>query len=167
MRKSMIMSAVAAGTLMLAGTAQADDHEGDGAKGPSIYSWTGSVEASLIGGVGPKGDQYVGATWTEDMMIKTADGTMVTVKSQCVGMSQPDRRPFQRHISCDLTGRDGASGSSVMGCNPDVAPRTMRCMGTFDGKEGSIKGKSSLITAFYTFGEDGSGKVQGSGLWTR
>lgn len=167
MRKIGMITAAAIGALMLSGTAQADNHSSGGGEGPSIYSSTGTIKADLIGGVGPKKDLYVGATWSEELKIKTPEGNMVSVKAQCVGMSQPERRPFERHVTCDMDDGDGGKGSVVMGCNPDIDPATMRCMGLFEGKGGSVDGHASLVTAFYKFNEDGTGTVQGSGHWIR
>ncbi|MEO0442023.1 MAG: hypothetical protein AAF067_14270 [Pseudomonadota bacterium] len=92
---------------------------------------------------------------------------MVSVKAQCVGMSMPERRPFERHVTCDMEGGDDSKGSVIYGCNPDVDPATMRCMGMFEGKAGNVNGHASLVTAFYKFNEDGTGTVQGSGHWIR
>ena len=161
MRNTAILATAAA--LMIAGTAQADNHAG----GPSIYSWMGTVNATLVGGVGPESDQYVGAKWSETLDLTTPDGSKVAVTAKCVGMSMPDRRPFERHITCDMEGADGGKGSVVMGCNPDTAPRTMRCMGLFEGTAGGVKDRASLVTSFYKFNEDGTGMVEGSGHWIR
>ena len=147
---------------MIAGTAQADNHASDG---PNVYTSTGTVQATVIGGVGPKDDLYTGAKWSETLSITSANGDVVTVTGQCVGMSMPDRRPFERHVTCDLESESGSKGSVIMGCNPDEDPTHMRCMGTFEGKEGGVKDRASLVTAFYMFNDDGSGTVQGSGHW--
>ncbi|MEL6876044.1 MAG: hypothetical protein AAGM33_11270 [Pseudomonadota bacterium] len=167
MRNTAIMLATA-GALLAAGTAQADNHaSGSDMKGPMVYTSTGTIKADLVGGVGPKKDLYVGATWSEELKINTAEGNMVSVKAQCVGMSMPERRPFERHVTCDMDDGDGGKGSVIYGCNPDVDPATMRCMGMFEGKGGSVDGHASLVTAFYKFNDDGTGTVQGSGHWIR
>lgn len=147
--------------LTMAGTANAQD-------GPQVDTATGTLsDVNVVGGIGPETTQYLSASWTENLTIKLADGNSITVTKQCVGMGQPEGSLFDRHVSCN--GQSGeSSGSLVLGCDIETDDGLeMSCVGFLQGKTGEIKDHAALETAYYKFGAESGGTVQGSSHWIR
>lgn len=159
MKITMALALTAA--LTIAGAANAQ-------KGPQVDTMTGTLaDVNVVGGLGPKGERYLSASWTENLTMKLADGSSITVTQQCVGMGQPDGSLFDRHVSCN--GQSGeSSGSAIYGCNIETDDgNEMSCVGYFQGKTGEVKDHVALETAYYKFGAESGGTVQGSTHWIK
>ncbi|WP_108790003.1 hypothetical protein [Erythrobacter sp. Alg231-14] len=159
-------SAIAASTaLLMATTAHGEAHEeSTESDGPSVYTMNATFETTMmVGGVGGEGDQVFAAAWAENITISSPAGSN-EITAQCAGMDQPANSLFDRHFTCTMEDGGGQSGAVLYGCNVENdAANEMSCVGYFQGKEGAIAGKVHLMTAYYWFMADGTGKMEGSG----
>ena len=167
---SRSLAAIAALTLASAApsAAFAEAHEDAGGEMPDNphFSFTGSIEGAMI--VGGVGGEVFGGAWSETLSIGVGENA-VTVTSKCIGMDQPDNSLFDRHFTCSQETTDGESKGAVLyGCNVENEQgNEMSCYGYFEGKEGGVKDRVALETAYYWFLPDGSGKVVGGGQWIK
>ncbi|MEP3051819.1 MAG: hypothetical protein ABJP48_03660 [Erythrobacter sp.] len=164
-----ISSAFAAGAaLFLASGTYAVAQEEAASEGPNVYTFTGTIEGTtVVGGVGAEGEETIGASWTENFVI-TSSGNATEVTANCVGMDQPSNSLFDRHFACSAADGEGQAGGMVFGCNNENEEKSeMSCVGYFQGREGGVAGHVSLLTAYYWFTPEGTGRVQGSGHWIR
>lgn len=136
--------------------------------GPRVDTMTGMLaDVKIVGGIGPKAEEYLSASWTEKLSLALANGNNIAVTQTCVGMGQPERSLFDRHVTCNAQSGE-SSGSVIFGCNVETDDRNeMSYMGFFQGKIGNVKDHAALETAYYKFGTDNSGTVEGITHWIR
>ena len=121
---------------------------GVGAANAQTFTFEGKGdEPTVVGGVGPKGDTYIGTYGTGNEVAINADGSKVKSTSKCVSMTQPpNANIFDAHVVCDVSGTDGTF-SIVAGCNSTNAEaREMNCVGGMTGKTGELEGRSGTIS---------------------
>jgi len=115
----------------------------------------------IVGGIGPSGNDYLGAYWTSENTTQLDDGTTRKSNSVCVSMRQPpNNQIFDSHIACEVTVSDGTF-SAVFGCTLlDAKTNEMSCVGGLRGKSGAYKGKMGTITNYVK-----NGSSKGTGQW--
>lgn len=116
---------------------------------------------TVVGGVGPAGQDYVGAYWTAKTTAKNSDGSITKGKSVCVSMSQPpNSQIFDSHAACEVTATTGTF-SVVFGCtliNAETGETS--CAGGMTGKTGEFAGRRGNLTS-----HSKSEKSTGTGQW--
>lgn len=120
-----------------------------------------SSTPTVVGGVGPAGQDYVGAYWTVKTTAKNSDGSTTKGNSICVSMSQPpNSQIFDSHVACDVTASDGTF-SVVFGCTVmNAETGETSCVGGMAGKTGKYTGATGNIVS-----HNKSGKSTGTGQW--
>ena len=116
---------------------------------------------TVVGGVGPAGQDYVGAYWTAKTTAKNSDGSTTKAKSICVSMSQPpNSQIFDSHAACEVTASNGTF-SVVFGCTiVNAETGETSCVGGMAGKTGDYAGARGNLTSY-----NKSGTSTGTGQW--
>ena len=120
-----------------------------------------SSDPTIVGGVGPSGQDYVGAYWTSRNTAKFSDGSTLKSKSVCVSMAQPPNGEiFDSHTACEITASNGTF-SAVFGCtNINAETGETSCVGGMTGKTGDYVGARGNATIHTK-----QGKSTGTGQW--
>ena len=120
-----------------------------------------SSDPTVVGGVGPAGQDYIGAYWNAKTTAKNSDGSITKGKSVCVSMSQPpNSQIFDSHAACEVTATTGTF-SVVFGCtliNAETGETS--CVGGMAGKTGEFAGRRGNLTS-----HNKSEKSTGTGQW--
>lgn len=124
--------------------------------GTATYTTTGGPEKT----VGT--DQYQGSYQDGTSVVTFSDGSKVSEKWTCIGVSQPpNAKVFDFHFACNSSS-DAGSYSMIFGCNNVPGGNGMQgCVGGLNGKTGRYAGKNGATTWSGT-GGTGTGTMQ----WT-
>ncbi len=154
--KKLGISIIAGALALASGTAHAQTF---------TYEITWGPVQSIGGMTGPDGPQYGGGMVEGTYTATYDDGTTDTGSVTCVGMDQPDGGIFAIHLTCSITpDEEGASATSVYGCNflGKPGPETpLGCVGGMEGKTGPFAGRNGALTMEW-YSETQS---RGTGQW--
>lgn len=142
------------------------------ASAQEMMTWTAEskvTDVKVVGGIGPKADTFRSASWNQTTSASSSTGTTTTITTSCVGMDQPVGSLYDRHLTCNSSTSDGATGSSIMGCmKENESGSEMSCSGYFQGKTGNVKDHAALVTEYYRFTEGSTtGGSRSTGHWIR
>ena len=135
---------------------------GVGTANAQYFTFEGKNDpATVVGGVGPKGEGAIGTFGTGSSVATNADGSKMKSTSTCVSLTQPaNNHIFDAHLVCDLESAD-ATFMVIAGCNViNAESRELSCVGGMAGKTGDLEGRRGTVS-WHAKGD----VAKGAGQW--
>ena len=121
---------------------------GVGTANAQSFTFEGKNDAAtVVGGVGPKGEGAIGTFGTGKSEATYADGSKMKSTSTCVSMTQPaNAHIFDVHVVCDVEGAD-ATFMVIAGCTMiNAEAKELSCVGGMAGKTGDLDGRRGTVS---------------------